>query len=315
MSEAWPSSCVTGARTPTQEEFMRNRITLIPIAAFILAACGDKRPHTSDANAAEVSPVSSESASASTPTPAVTGPVSFDDANTAFKQKRYADAARLFATYTTAKPDNVWGYYMLGLSAWKAGDHDQAVDAFQRALEQDSTHVKSHLNLTRVLIEQGKPQDALSSVEAALKIDSGSSEGYRLLGRVKDVLGDTTGAIDAYRRSLVLDDHDVWSLNNLAVVYIGQGQFEQALGPLVHAIEIDSTVAAFHNNLGLALERTGHITQATESYRAALGIDSTSQKASVNLTRVEGMKQDPAVVAVDLRAVAQAFVEQSKTWR
>ena len=171
------------------------------------------------------------------------------------------------------------------------------------------------MNLTRVLIEQGKPQDALSSVEAALKIDSGSSEGYRLLGRVKDVLGDTTGAIDAYRRSLVLDDHDVWSLNNLAVVYIGQGQFEQALGPLVHAIEIDSTVAAFHNNLGLALERTGHITQATESYRAALGIDSTSQKASVNLTRVEGMKQDPAVVAVDLRAVAQAFVEQSKTWR
>src|SRR5205823_8090736 len=89
----------------------------------------------------------------------------------------------------------------------------------------------------------------------------------------------------------------------------------QALGPLVHAIEIDSTVAAFHNNLGLALERTGHITQATESYRAALGIDSTSQKASVNLTRVAGMKQDPAVVAVDLRAVAQAFVEQSKTWR
>src|SRR2546430_3131831 len=176
MSEAWPSSCLSGARTPTQEEFMRNRITLIPIAAFILAACGDKRPHTSDATAGEVSPVSSESASASAPTPAVTGPVSFEDANTAFKAKRYDEAARLFATYTTAQPDNVWGHYMLGLSAWKAGDRDRAVEAFRHALEQDSTHVKSHLNLTRVLLEQGKPQDALSSVEAALKIDSASSE-------------------------------------------------------------------------------------------------------------------------------------------
>ena len=244
---------------------MRNRITLISIAAFVLAACGDKRPRTSDANAAEVSPVSSESASASTPTPAVTGPVSFDDANTAFKEKRYDEAARLFATYTTAKPDNVWGYYMLGLSAWKAGDHDRAVDAFQRALEQDSTHVKSHLSLTSVLIEQGKPQDALSSVEAALKIDSASSEGFRLLGRVKSALGDTTGAVDAYRRSLVLDERDVWSLNNLAVVYIGQRQFDQALGPLAHAIEIDSTVPAFQNNLGLALERTGHITQSADA--------------------------------------------------
>ena len=294
---------------------MRNRITLISIAAFLLGACGDKHPKASDANAAEVSTVSTTPTGGSTPGPVATEAASFESANAAFKQKRYDEASRMFATYTTNQPHDVWGYYMLGLSAWKTGDRDGAVDAFQRALEQDSTHVKSHLNLTRVLIEQGKPQDALSSVEAALKIDSGSSEGYRLLGRVKDVLGDTTGAIDAYRRSLVLDDHDVWSLNNLAVVYIGQGQFEQALGPLVHAIEIDSTVAAFHNNLGLALERTGHITQATESYRAALGIDSTSQKASVNLTRVEGMKQDPAVVAVDLRAVAQAFVEQVKTWR
>ena len=294
---------------------MRNRITLISIAAFVLAACGDKRPHTSDANAAEISPVSSESASASAPTPAVTGPVSFEDANTAFKEKRYAEAARLFATYATAKPDNVWGYYMLGLSAWKAGDHDRAVDAFQRALEQDSTHVKSHLNLTRVLLEQGKPQDALSSVEAALKIDSASSEGFRLLGRVKSALGDTTGAIDAYRRSLVLDERDVWSLNNLAVVYIGQGQFDQALGALAHAIEVDSTVPAFQNNLGLALERTGHITQSAGAYRAALGIDSTYQKASVNLARVEGLKQDPAVGPVDLADVARSFVQEIEGWR
>src|SRR6266550_1231968 len=241
---------------------MRNRITLIPIAAFILAACGDKRPHTSDANAAEVSPVSSESASASAPTPAVTGPVSFEDANTAFKAKRYDEAARLFATYTTAQPDNVWGHYMLGLSAWKAGDRDRAVEAFRRALEQDSTHVKSHLNL-----------------------------------------------------SLVLDDHDVWSLNNLAVVYIDQGQFDQALGPLAHAIEIDSTVAAFQNNLGLALERTGHSTQSADAYKAALGIDSTYQKAAGNLTRVEGVKQDPAIGPVDLADVARTFLQEIAGWR
>src|SRR5947207_14881952 len=205
---------------------MRNRLTIIPIAALVLAAFGDKRPKASDANAAEVSAVSSESTSASAPTPVVTGPVSFEDANTAFKGRRYAKAARLLATYTTAKPDNVWGYYMLGLSAWKAGDHDRAVDAFQRALEQDSTHVKSHLNLTRVLLEQGKPQDALSSVETALRIDSASSEGFRLLGRVKSALGETTGANDAYHGSLVTGDHDVLAPNNLAGDASGPGHLD-----------------------------------------------------------------------------------------
>src|SRR5947199_164611 len=141
---------------------MRNGITIIPIAAFILAACGDKRPKASDANAAEVSAVSSELSSASAATPAVTGPVSFEEANTAFKAKRYDDAARLITTYTTEHPDNVWGYYLLGLSAWKTGDRDRAVDAFRRALEKDSTHVKSQLNLSRVLIEQAKAQGGLA---------------------------------------------------------------------------------------------------------------------------------------------------------
>jgi tetratricopeptide (TPR) repeat protein len=294
---------------------MRNRISLIPIAALILAACGDKRPKASDANAAEVSTASSTPTGGATPAPVATQPVSFERANAAFKQRRYDEASRLFATYTTDQPHNVWGYYMLGLSAWKTGDRDGAVDAFQRGLEQDSTHVKSHLNLTRVLLEQGKPHDALSSVEAALTIDSGSSEGFRLLGRVKSALGDTTEAIDAYRRSLVLDDRDGWSLNNLAIVYIGQGKFDQAIGPLARAIEIDSTVAAFQNNLGLALERTGHITQSADAYKAALGIDSTYHKAAANLTRVEGLKQDPAVGPVDLAGAARGFVQEIEGWR
>lgn len=294
---------------------MRKSITILPIAAFILTACGDKSPKASDASAAEVSSISSETTSGPAPAPAVTAPASFADANTAFNEKRYQDAAQLLTTYTTEHPDNVWGYYLLGLAAWKTGDRDRAVEAFSRGLEQDSTHVKGHLNLSRVLIEQGKAPDALPHVEAALKIDSASSEVFRLLGRVKGELGDTAGAISAYRQAIVLDDRDVWSLNNLALVYIGQEQFEQALGPLARAGEIDSTVAAFHNNLGIALERTGRVVQAADAYRAALGIDSTYQKASINLTRVEGVKQDSSVVPVDLGGLARSFVEEVGGWR
>src|SRR2546423_11579945 len=113
----------------------------------------------------------------------------------------------------------------------------------------------------------------------------------------------------------MLDGHDVWSVNNLAVVYIDQGQFDQALGPLAYAIEIDSTVAAFQNNLGLALERTGHITQSADAYKAALGIDSTYQKAAGNLTRVEGVKQDPSIWPVNLADVARSFQQEIAGWR
>src|SRR5438874_8459355 len=161
-------------------------LTLIPcvITAIALAACGDKRAESGDANAAEVPAVSPEPSGVSTPTtPASTGPVSFQDAKSAYTGKHYDEAVRLFTAYTSQKPDNVWGYYMLGLSSWKAGDRDAAVNAFTLALEKDASHVKSHINLSRVLIEQGRAQDALPHVEAALVIDSTSGETVRLLGR------------------------------------------------------------------------------------------------------------------------------------
>src|SRR5712692_9271616 len=250
------------------------KLIIIPsvIAAFVAGACGDKHSQSGDANAAEVTTVTPESSSVSTATgPTSTQPVSFESANAAFSEKRYDEEVRLFTTYT---PDNVWGFYMLGLSAWKTGDRDAAVRAFTQALEQDSTHVKSRLNLSRVLIEQGKAQEALPYVEGVVTIDSTSNEAYRLLGRVKRELGDSTGAIEAFKKAIVLDERDAWSMNNLAKVYIGQGRFEDALGPLARAIEIDSTVAAFHTNLGRALERTA-----------------------------------------DRSRLAEAFVEQIKTWR
>jgi tetratricopeptide (TPR) repeat protein len=189
----------------------------------------------------------------------VTGPGSFDEGQTAFTEKRYGDAVRLFTAYTSDKPDNVWGYYMLGLSAWKSGDRDAAVNAFELALEKDASHVKSHINLSRVLIEQGKAQDALPHVEAALVIDSTSGEIVRLLGRVKRELGDSAGAIAAYKRAIVLDERDVWSMNNLAKLYIGRGEYDEALGPLARAVEIDSTVPVFQNNLGLALAHSSKV--------------------------------------------------------
>src|SRR5437588_2239716 len=261
---------------PNQEVRMRNMFLTL-VAATLVAACGHKTSPSSEASAAEVPNAPPETSRVTTPTtPVVTGPVSFDEGQTAFAEKRYGEPVRWFTAYPSDKPDNVWGYYMLGLSAWKAGDRDAAVNAFTLALEKDASHVKSRINLSRVLVEQGRAQDALPHVEAALVIDSTSGETVRLLGRVKRELGDSAGAIAAYKRAIVLDERDAWSMNNLAKAYTRQGNYDDAVAPLARACEIDSTTPAFRNNLGVAL---GHSTR------------------------------------VDLGALARSFEEQIKTWR
>src|ERR1051326_5575426 len=128
----------------------------------------------------------------------VTKPVSFASAESAFQEKRFDEAVSLFKGYTTQKPENAWGHYMLGLSAWKTKDLGQAESEFLRAIELDSTHIKSRYNLARVYLDGGETEKAVEQIESALKIDSTSPEGFRLLGRAYDGMGQLKQAEDAY---------------------------------------------------------------------------------------------------------------------
>src|SRR5262245_43652869 len=84
-------------------------------------------------------------------TPKITGPVSFADGETAYKVGKFGEATQIFELYTVQKPENAWGHFMLGLSASKSGDPAKAEKAFDEALRIDPNHVKSLVNLSRVL--------------------------------------------------------------------------------------------------------------------------------------------------------------------
>ena len=71
-------------------------------------------------------------------------------------------------------------------------------------------------------------------------------------------------AIDAYQRALALDDRDVWAMNNLGLLYIQQGRFEEALPPLARAVELRANVAGVP-------EQPGHGAGALGPLRARRG--------------------------------------------
>src|SRR5437660_8235920 len=272
-------------------------IVCMVTATYVFAACGDRNPDQARASdpvtssSSSVTPVST--VSSEKPALVISGPVTFELADSAYRDRRYDDATTLFKTYTENRPSNPWGFYMLGLSAWKSGDRAQAESAIVQALSLDSTHVKSHLNLSRVLLESAEPESALVHIDAAMALDSTSSEPLRLQGRAFEAMGKTDSAIVSYQRAIALDSTDVWAFNNLGALYIRLERFQDAIEPLKTAVERNDKVATFHNNLGMALERTGQFRAAELEYRAALAIEGTYGKAVTNLQRVEGLKEVP----------------------
>jgi tetratricopeptide (TPR) repeat protein len=232
------------------------------------------------------------------------GPASFADGEAAYQGGKYAEAAAFFEHYTAERPDNAWGHYMLGLSAWKRGDLAKSEQAFDKALSIDPRHVKSLVNSSRVLIEQKRHEDALERLTQAASLEPGSADVYRLLGRVQSTQGKTEEAVDSYRQAIELNERDAWSMNNLGLLFLETQRAAEALPLLTRAVELRQDVAVFHNNLGMALEHTGRFKAAATAYHGALAADPNYDKAIRNLARVEAVKVD-AEEPLDIERTAQ----------
>jgi predicted Zn-dependent protease len=241
---------------------------------------------------------------AETPTPRI---VTYAAAEKAYFDGRYDEAADLFNLYTDEHPANAWGFFMLGLSQWKAGDPATAADAFQAALTIKPDHVKSLINHGRVLLELDRAEEARAQVALALAANPESSDARRVMGRIQHSLGELDAAAASYLEVLRAKGDDAWSLNNLGLIRIEQGRYAEAAAPLAKAAAIRPEIACIQNNLGVALERMGHYTAAAEAFAAALAVDSGYEKAEVSLARVAGREEASDAAPLDLAALAASF--------
>ncbi len=293
-------------------------VSWLALVALIGAGCEPKdAADTTSTSAGASTPVVSAS-STDTGTSGTTQPevrsVSYEQAESTYGAGKYSEAVQQFSLYTESRPENPWGHYMLGMSAWRGGEPDRALSAFDQSLELDPTHQKSLFNSSRVLLEQGRTQEALGRIEKALAQEPMSNEGLRLLGRARYQLGQVDQAIEAYQQALAVDEHDVWSMNNIGLIYLDQNRSSEAIPPLAHAVQLRGNAPVFQNNLGMALEKSGYPVAAAKAYEAAIAADSTYHKSSVGLARVT-REQQPESEAIDLDALAQQFAGEIETWR
>src|SRR5438876_2181506 len=78
----------------------------------------------------------------------VVGPVSFADGEAAYQAGYFSEATKLFEQYTGEQPRNVWGHFMLGLSAWKNGDLAKA-EKIGRASCRESVDLGGRRNIKK----------------------------------------------------------------------------------------------------------------------------------------------------------------------
>ena len=105
----------------------------------------------------------------------------------------------------------------------------EAKDAYERAVAEDGGHADAHVNLGRLLHEEGAPAAAEKHYRAALDADPQHETAAFNLGVALEDLGRVDDAVKAYKLALLIDADNADAHYNLAGIYEQRGQKQDAL--------------------------------------------------------------------------------------
>ncbi len=189
------------------------------------------------------------------------------------------------------------GYNNLGNALAKQGRIDQAVEAYQQALQLEPTYGVAHYNLGNLFEPQGKLNESMHHFQEAVRILPDFAEAHNNLGNLLAKRDELEGAIQHFRQALELSPGRSGIYLNLANALARQGHLDEAIGHFRKALKIKPDFVEAHDQLGSVLAAQGHLDRAIDQFRQALRIRPEFADAHESLGRAlaEKGRKDEAV--------------------
>ena len=161
------------------------------------------------------------------------------------------------------------------------------------------------------LMADEKMDDAVRAFEGALQVDPGHVDSLLKLGYARFHMGDLAGAMDDYNKVHEIDvtNSDAWNLKGL--IHYRQKNYEKALECVEKSIDTNPTDGMAWYNKGCYYSLLNHIPEAIEALKRSIEIDVKNAKKAVRDKDFENVKADDGyrriVEVVVLESVRQGY--------
>ncbi len=148
------------------------------------------------------------------------------------KQDHPKDAINLLAPYLDRHPDSFNAQVELGRAYFKAGDKDKAQVVFENVLKKVLDYPGALLGLALIAIDEEHWPDAMSRLNSVIAIAPGVAEAYRAQGAVYERQGQFDKAVGPYSHAVDLSPNDFPTIKALAKCYAKLERWDQVAAVL-----------------------------------------------------------------------------------
>lgn len=187
------------------------------------------------------------------------------------------------------QPDSIQARSFIGGAYVEVGRFAEAISHLEASLRLGDRSSDTHNYLGVATMSLGRMEEAIDHFRRAVAAAPRDEVMHFNLGTALAGMNRTAEAESAYRRSIAANPEYGDAHQNLAALLLSEGRVKEALVHFQRAVDLNPESATSHNNLGGAVASAGRFADAMPHIRRALEIDPTYAPALDNLRKLQAM--------------------------
>ncbi len=171
-----------------------------------------------------------------------------------------------------------------GNQALLAGRLQEAEAIFRQGTETSPDHLEMRLNLGLVLVRQGRLDDAILALQAAIARDGQSARVYHDLGNVYRAKSQNDEAVAAFRRAIELQPDYASAYFNLANTLIALERWDEAAPAVEKTLQLTPQDSRARYLQAMVLRARGQVPAAIDKLRQLVAQEPDNRVAREGLT-------------------------------